>query len=133
VLVLGSESEFGMSFNSATLYDPSTDEWEWARDMPLPRINHNATLLLDGKVLVTGGSGGLFRDVTSAETYDPSQDTWVQGARATNVAEGHTTTLLHGGQVLLVGGRDAGGAVSSVVAYESQARIFVWAGEPAGN
>lgn len=65
--------------------------------------------------------------------YDPSQDAWILGLEITKLAESHTTTVLHGGQVLLVGGRDAKGAVNSVVAYDPQARIFVWAGELAGN
>jgi hypothetical protein len=53
------------------LYDPARGSWELATPMAQPRGMHSATLLRDGRVLVTGG-GDPARNgptYTSTETY----------------------------------------------------------------
>ena len=56
--------------------DPSeTPSWEPTTSMNLSRNNHNATLLPDGTVLVTGG-------VLAAELFDPGDETWTVMAHA---------------------------------------------------
>jgi hypothetical protein len=52
---------------SAELYDPASGTWTATADMGTPRGVFNATLLLDGRVLVAGGGP----NGTSAELYDP--------------------------------------------------------------
>src|SRR4029453_1631752 len=52
--------------------DPS---WIPTGSMNTPRVNHTATLLLNGKVLVAGGyNAGTI--LNSAELYDPASGTW---------------------------------------------------------
>ena len=60
---------------SAEVYDPASNTWSEVASMNTPRIGHTATVLPNGKVLVTGGGTptGL---ATSAEVYDPESDTW---------------------------------------------------------
>ena len=81
--------------------------------MKLARRGHAATLLLSGKVLVTGGSNGTL-DAT-AELYDPASGTFSSTAGSmTESRSGHTATLLklsnpaatNYGKVLIVGSVD---------------------------
>jgi hypothetical protein len=71
-----------------------------------PRINHTATLLPDGKVLVAGGSGddGI---LATAELYDPATGNWNSTGSLAEARRFHTATLLQNGLVLVVGGWDA--------------------------
>jgi N-acetylneuraminic acid mutarotase len=61
--------------NSAELYDPAAGSWTVAHPLNVAREDHTATLLGNGKVLVTGGvntgSSG-FHGLTSAELYNPA-------------------------------------------------------------
>jgi hypothetical protein len=67
-----------------------------------------ATLLLNGKVLVTGGSGpGPNSPPAATQLYDPASGTWTTTAGMTEPRSGHTATLLLNGTVLVMGGNSA--------------------------
>jgi hypothetical protein len=78
------------------------------------RSGHAATLLDDGRVLVTGGHNGrsepgvttegLSRTNLTAELYDPATETFLSTGDPVEPRLGHTSTLLKDGHVLLVGG-----------------------------
>jgi galactose oxidase-like protein len=83
-LVAGGETDactanfcmFAGSVASAELYDPSTGTFAATADMTARREVHQATLLNDGRVLITGGVyyGGIgifFGSLSSAELYVP--------------------------------------------------------------
>ena len=71
--------------------------------MSTPPYGHTATLLSDGKVLVTGGYNDIvFLD--SAEIYDPVTDSWSPADTMSTPRYGHTATLLSDGKVLVTGG-----------------------------
>jgi hypothetical protein len=58
--------------NSAELYDPTAPgPFVPTGDMAFPREGHTATSLLDGTVLVAGGSDSFGTPLSSAEIYDP--------------------------------------------------------------
>jgi galactose oxidase len=88
-----------------------------AKPMNFPRRQHNATILADGTVLVTGGTQGGggpgpgFNDLTPAEPvhvaelWDPTHDTWtLLAAELVDRCYHSTAVLLPDGRVLSAGG-----------------------------
>src|SRR5438046_10305105 len=77
---------------------------------------HNATLLPDGKVLVSGGSRGTEDPNTLpsvpapvCEMWDPASGTWATMASQSKIRAYHSTAvLLPDGRVLTAGGVSAG-------------------------
>jgi len=68
VLVVGGIS-FGLSNQTAELFDPESETWNDAGCMAEARAAHTATLLPSGAVLVVGGEVSSTRVTTGAEIY----------------------------------------------------------------
>lgn len=85
--------------------------WRNVAPMGIARRQLNATVLPDGKVLVTGGSSGSGFDnhatpVFQAELWDPATEAWTPLASASVYRGYHSTALLlPDGRVLVAGGR----------------------------
>jgi len=90
------------------LYDPDTGTWTATGSMIEGRLGHQATLLADGRVLVTGGGGDGLSPGLSAELYDPISGTWA--ATGDMIEAGGIATLLLNGTVLLAGSGDGNSA-----------------------
>lgn len=84
-------------------------------NLQVPRAQHTATVLADGKVLLTGGynSSGLVTTRT-AETYDPTTETFTSTGDMSVPRKKHTATLLPDGSVLVVGGDTGSGPTAAV-------------------
>jgi hypothetical protein len=102
VLLLGSGTTTVSA--AAEIYDPATRSFSDAGTMNTPRSGLTATLLGDGKVLITGGDD--YRNTwTSAEIYDPVTTTFTPTGDLIEPRTTHTATLLPDGKVLIVGGQ----------------------------
>jgi len=99
------------------LNDP-TPAWRVVASMTYARRQHNATLLPNGKVLVTGGTGGEgfsneANPILNAEIWDPVLETWTT-LPVMQVTRGYHSTalLLPDGRVMVAGGGQGAGATS---------------------
>jgi len=105
VMILGgAASEFltGRATNSVEILrrDGTAYTWSDAPPMSFPRLHISATLLLDGRVLVTGGAReDNSNPVFETELFDPAKGTWRFGATC------HVPRLYHSVSILLPDGR----------------------------
>ena len=95
-------------YTSAETYDPATGTFRPAGDMHVRRHKHDAVLLGDGRVLITGGADerddkGVY---DSTELYDPGAGTFAMGPALARPRYKHqgTSVLLPSGEVLIAGG-----------------------------
>jgi hypothetical protein len=117
VLVAGGDNRTpdgrSKTLGSAEVYDPRTGDWSLTGFMSKRRFLHSAALLLDGRVLVLGGSA--FDDTRESpdrqygrtvETYDPRTGVWASAMRVSPDGswKDATATLLADGTVLAVNG-----------------------------
>ena len=109
VLILGGSSPPTATAEVIDL-NAAVPTWQYTNPMARARRYPNATLLPDGKVLVTGGTGGsgiddAFRSVLPAEMWDPATGTWSTLAAMSVRRMYHSTAvLLPDGRVFVAGG-----------------------------
>ena len=61
--VIDESARYASPTSSAELFDPITQNFSVTGEMAVPRVGHAATLLQDGRVLVTGGSGDVTAEI----------------------------------------------------------------------
>jgi N-acetylneuraminic acid mutarotase len=124
VLVVGGVTRRGNSkrdryLTSALLYDPVQNEWNATGSLAFPRAGTVATVLGDGRVLVTGGRSEGGRELASAEIYDPATEKWRDAGTMERARRNHRAARLNDGGVLIIGGSTLFGAV-----YLSSTELF---------
>jgi hypothetical protein len=101
------------------IFDPKTNRWQQAALHENTGGNQTATLLIDGRVLIAGGSA-------DPAIYDPTSDTW-QPAGSLAVDRVFTrAVLLQDGNVLLLGGLHPqnAGVINSVEIYDPSSNAW---------
>jgi hypothetical protein len=103
----GRRSEMRL-YTSAETYDASTGHFTRVGDMRVRRHKHDAVVLRDGRVLISGGADE--RDnhgaYDSTELFDPASNTFALGPsmHRTRYKHNGSSTLLPNGMVLIAGG-----------------------------
>jgi Galactose oxidase-like, Early set domain/Divergent InlB B-repeat domain/Galactose oxidase, central domain len=120
----------GPPVSSAEVIDlnQASPAWRSVPGMAFARKQLNATLLADGSVLVTGGTGGPgFNDqagaVHTAELWNPETETWTTLASEQRNRTYHSTALLLASGRVISSGSGEGGDVPYANA-ERSAQIF---------
>ena len=130
LLAGGYDSNTYAATATAELYDLATRQFSATGTMTAARVNHTATLLKNGKVLIAGGAanndplreGGI---LNSSELYDPATGAFRATGSMNFERVGHTATLLPDGQVLVVGGfANNGDAVATAELYDPVSGTF---------
>lgn len=88
--------------------------------MAYGRSGHTLTTLLDGRVLVAGGSAGVHSTgvTNSVEIFDPTTQIWTPVASMNSARMFHTATLLPSGDVFVFGGVTAPNDINVVAMGE---------------
>ena len=113
----------------AQLYNPATNTWSNAANMPSGRAYHqdSQVTLADGRVLLSGGvlvpdliNAANSASIANADVYNPATNTWV-ATTMSRARTGHSATRLASGQVIVCGGAE--GLLSAAIAIDAVARF----------
>jgi hypothetical protein len=102
----GYSSSKGNTLATAEVYDPTTNAFTLLTStMSDTRMDHTATLMSNGKVLIVGGwSSVKGKTVASADVFDPATNTFTPAPSLPISRHEHTAILLPDGTVFLAGG-----------------------------
>src|SRR4051812_3660260 len=111
--------------------------WQWGPSMSQPRIEMNATLLPNGRILATGGSTNDEDTATAslnADLYDPVTGTFSSAGSNLYARLYHSNALLlPDATVLLLGGNPARGTYEQRMEVYSPAYLFDASGAAASR
>ncbi|MDD5529180.1 MAG: kelch repeat-containing protein [bacterium] len=105
VLVTGGRNGGGV-INTSETYSMTSGTWDYTSGaMSAARFDHSATMLGDGRILVTGGEGSSY--LNSCEIYN--NGTWSSTSAMTTARARHSAVLLLNGNIMVIGGETSAG------------------------
>ncbi|HYM11545.1 MAG TPA: kelch repeat-containing protein [Bryobacterales bacterium] len=130
-VLLGNGKVLILGGSNAELYDPATGAFAatGAYAGPSPVFLETATLLPDGRVLITGCAAGCTSGVT--ELYDPGAGTFSLTGPMMGWDNLNTATLLMNGKVLFVGNSENDGFPAGAEVYDPATGTFASIGNAA--
>lgn len=114
--------------SDAEIYDPDSQTFTKDSPMSIPRGYHTATLLTDGRVLVTGGFGPTtpsgYNILNTAEVYDPTMHIWMAVGPMHDKRGAHIASLLLDGRVLVACGFEGSIPLATAEVYDPAMQTF---------
>src|SRR5205823_11594214 len=120
------------------IFDPLRDAVAAGPALSAPRMSHSATTLLDGRVLVVGGTNLVTNadgsttptDLASAEIYDPSNGNFsVSASSLAAPRRDHAAFVLpNNNSVLILGGTSSGNEVATAEIFMLSTGTFIGTG-----
>jgi hypothetical protein len=121
VLVAGGDNGSG-PVSGVEKFDLLTEAFQYIGSLNTARKAHAASVLKDGRVLITGGSAvapdGSTIALTSTEIYDPNSTFLSPGPMLKAARYGHSSTTLIDGTVLLAGGNNGSADLASLEVFD---------------
>jgi hypothetical protein len=129
VLIAGGNNGDSIStgFRNASVYDPNSDTFLPTGSLKVARAAHTATLLSNGRVLLTGGASGSVETSTTAELYDPASRQFIATGSMAHGRIEHFAARIASGKVMVGGGDPSSFGVranGSVEVYDPAAQTF---------
>ena len=103
--------------------------WKRGANLLHERRAHRASVLKDGRILISGGLVGIgnvvqpTRFLASSEIYDPEKSQWRQVSNLFSRFR-HTSTVLPSGEVILIGGQSDRESLSSTEIFDPSLNEF---------
>lgn len=104
------EDEFTGNQDEVDVYDPATDTWRKAASLPAARGHINSSVfVLNGRVVVAGGTGNGNVPLADVVEYEPQYDVWV---KLPSLPAGRKTPVagVIGGKLVVATGNATGNA-----------------------
>ena len=128
VLIVGGAQNgaTGNPISSAEVYDPITGLFHPTGNMATARADHAATLLANGKVLISGGrsTSNVSSALRTMEIYDPASGLFANAGSMSSARTDHAATLLLSPvlnpRVLITGGYDGTSVVNTADLFVPQ-------------
>jgi len=113
----------------AELYDVRSNRFIVTGRMTVPRADHTAICLKDGRVLIVGGTTQSGGALASAELYDPTTGKFSRTGSMATPRESARAAMMSDGRVLVVGGSDGSGFIPGAEVYDPVSGTFSVAGK----
>jgi N-acetylneuraminic acid mutarotase len=101
------------------VYDPATDSWTQAANLPTPRFDP-ASCALNGRIYSV--SGAADRNLSTVEVYDLTTDEWQKGPDFPRPRHAHST-ICAGSVIYVFGGSAENRGFADVWEYDPNASL----------